>query len=54
VVEALSGEATAVVDPYLGEVTHWGGQGLQPHQDAVISAAEGLVAKLAARCGRRQ
>ena len=38
--EELSGIATGVVDPFLDFFTSMGGQELQPHQDAVIRAAE--------------
>jgi acetoin utilization deacetylase AcuC-like enzyme len=49
VVEALSGIRTAVEDPALEQVEAWGGQALQPHQDAAIRQAEGLVAMLRRR-----
>ncbi|GLC46063.1 hypothetical protein PLESTM_001821300 [Pleodorina starrii] len=41
--EALSGEKTDVQDPWLHEVQSWGYQELQPHQEAVLTAAEGLL-----------
>lgn len=40
VLEELSGSSTGVVDPFLGFFAGVGGQELQPHQDAVIRAAE--------------
>jgi len=43
VMEELSGVKTAVNDPMLGMVTTAGGQELQPHQDAVIHAAESFL-----------
>lgn len=46
VMEALSGIDTGTVDPFDDLLGGLGGQKLQPHQDAVISAAEGLLGKL--------
>jgi acetoin utilization deacetylase AcuC-like enzyme len=43
VIEAFSGIRTAVVDPYLEELMHMGGQELQPHQAAAVAAAAALV-----------
>jgi acetoin utilization deacetylase AcuC-like enzyme len=43
VIEEFAGLRTAVVDPYLEELMHMGGQDLQPHQAAAIDAAAGLV-----------
>ncbi|KAG2452933.1 hypothetical protein HYH02_002272 [Chlamydomonas schloesseri] len=37
--QSLSGLSTHVADPWLHEVTSWGYQELQPHQDAAITAA---------------
>jgi acetoin utilization deacetylase AcuC-like enzyme len=50
VMEQLSGIRTPVTDPSAANLAGAGGQELQPHQDAVISNAEALVAKLARRC----
>ena len=49
VFEALSGEATAVVDPFLPALAGNPWQALQPHQDRAIAAAQeaGLAALLA-------
>jgi acetoin utilization deacetylase AcuC-like enzyme len=44
VVETLSGIRTEVEDPWLSWISAMGGQTLQPHQDAVIRAAEALLA----------
>ncbi|EFJ42331.1 hypothetical protein VOLCADRAFT_97594 [Volvox carteri f. nagariensis] len=44
--EALSGEKTEVQDPWLHEVSSWGYQELQPHQEAVVARAEKLLDKL--------
>lgn len=38
VVEALSGVETVVEDPWLGDIPHYGGQSLQPHQSSVIES----------------
>jgi acetoin utilization deacetylase AcuC-like enzyme len=46
VMEELSGRRTNVVDPMAASASTAGGQGLQPHQDGVIRAAEGLVERL--------
>ena len=43
VIEEFAGIRTPVVDPYLEELMHMGGQELQPHQAAVIDAAAALV-----------
>jgi len=43
VMEELSGERTEVVDPFLEFFESIGGQALQPHQDALIRAAEAHV-----------
>jgi hypothetical protein len=43
--EALSGETTGCVDPYVEEIEILPYQALQPHQDAVITAAEAIVQK---------
>lgn len=45
VMEALSGETTGCVDPYVEEIEILPYQALQPHQDAVITAAEAIVRK---------
>ncbi len=45
VMEALSGESTGCVDPYVEEIEILPYQALQPHQDAVITAAEAIVQK---------
>ncbi|GFR46729.1 hypothetical protein Agub_g8352 [Astrephomene gubernaculifera] len=44
--EEMSGVRTGVQDPWLEEVSRWGYQGLQAHQEAVVAAAEGVVAAL--------
>lgn len=49
VMETLSGIRTSVVDPMSEHIDEWGWQALQPHQDAMIAAAEPLVAQLQAR-----
>jgi acetoin utilization deacetylase AcuC-like enzyme len=43
VLEEFSGLRTEVIDPYLEELMQMGGQGLQPHQAAVIDAAAALA-----------
>jgi acetoin utilization deacetylase AcuC-like enzyme len=43
VIEEFAGIRTPVVDPYLDELMHMGGQDLQPHQAAAIEAAAALV-----------
>ena len=43
VIEEFAGIRTPVVDPYLDELMHMGGQDLQPHQAAAIDAAAALV-----------
>ena len=44
IVEELSGRRTDVADPLLGLLASFGGQDLQPHQDAVIREAMKLAA----------
>jgi acetoin utilization deacetylase AcuC-like enzyme len=44
VIEELSGLRTQVSDPFLPIVSAWRHQALQPHQDAVVTEAERLVA----------
>ncbi|MDH3690479.1 MAG: class II histone deacetylase, partial [Gammaproteobacteria bacterium] len=46
VLEALSGKASGVSDPYLAAIESMGGHELYPHQQAVIEQAESLVAKI--------
>jgi acetoin utilization deacetylase AcuC-like enzyme len=46
VMEELSGLSTGVVDPFLEFFSGMGGQDLQPHQDAVIRAAEARLAAI--------
>jgi acetoin utilization deacetylase AcuC-like enzyme len=46
VMEELSGISTGVVDPFLEFFMAIGGQALQPHQDAVIRAAEKKLERL--------
>lgn len=46
VMEALSGTRTGVVDPFNEYIASFGGQQLQPHQDAVIQQARGLIDRL--------
>jgi len=46
VIEQLSGERTAIKDPFLPIAAGFSHQALQPHQDAVIRAAEELVRKI--------
>ena len=43
ILEEFSGIRTSVVDPYLDEFMHMGGQSLMPHQAAIIDAAAELV-----------
>ena len=50
-VEQLSGVTSGVKDPFLWEVSGWGYQALQAHQDAVVKGAEGVLAKLKGRVG---
>jgi hypothetical protein len=44
IMEELSGRRTEVADPLLGLLAAFGGQYLQPHQDAVIREAMKLAA----------
>ncbi len=53
VIETLAGVRTEVVDPLTDHIDEWGWQALQPHQDAMIAKAEGLVDRLAARLSAR-
>jgi acetoin utilization deacetylase AcuC-like enzyme len=46
VLEEMSGVKTHVADPWAPLMANWGGQALQPHQQAVISAAAELVKKI--------
>ena len=46
VIEEFAGIRTSVVDPYLEELTHMGGQELEPHQAAAIDAAAALVQRI--------
>ncbi|KAF8062643.1 histone deacetylase-like amidohydrolase [Scenedesmus sp. PABB004] len=48
VIEELAGLRSKVVDPYWEDVSSFGGQGLQPHQDAALRAAEANLAALRA------
>ena len=43
VLEEMTGIKTHVADPWAPLMAHWGGMGLQPHQQAVIAAAAKLV-----------
>jgi acetoin utilization deacetylase AcuC-like enzyme len=43
VLEEMAGVKTHVADPWAPLMANWGGMGLQPHQQAVISAAAKLV-----------
>jgi len=43
VLEEMSGTKTHVSDPWAPLMANWGGQTLQPHQQAVIAAAAQLV-----------
>lgn len=47
VVEQLSGRPSSVEDPFLPIFEALGGQGLQPHQEAAIAAAQANVARIA-------
>ncbi|MEM9601313.1 MAG: class II histone deacetylase [Pseudomonadota bacterium] len=38
VVEALNGRQSSIEDPWLGDIPHYGGQAIMPHQRAVIDA----------------
>ncbi len=46
VIEALSGVATGVEDPWLSSMRLWSGHELQPHQAAAIEAAAPLLDRL--------
>jgi acetoin utilization deacetylase AcuC-like enzyme len=46
VLEEMSGQKTHVADPWAPLMANWGGMALQPHQQAVISAAADLVKKI--------
>ncbi len=46
VLEEMSGVKTHVEDPWAPLMAKWGGQALQPHQQAVIAAAAALVKKI--------
>ena len=48
VLEALSGASTDVVDPFNEYIASFAGQDLQPHQEAVIHEARGLIDRLKA------
>jgi len=47
VLEELSGIRTHVMDPWEPLMAAWGGNALQPHQDAAIDEAAALVARIA-------
>jgi acetoin utilization deacetylase AcuC-like enzyme len=49
VIETLANYRTEVVDPLSDHIDEWVGQDLQPHQIAVIDAAEGLLTRLRKR-----
>nr|WP_244661568.1 hypothetical protein [Mesorhizobium huakuii] len=49
VIETLANHRTEVVDPLSDHIDEWAGQDLQPHQAAVIDAAEALLAGLRQR-----
>lgn len=51
VIEQLAGHRTSVIDPYLREVSNWGYQGLQPHQQEVISKSVEVVELLKSKLG---
>ena len=46
IMEALSGESTGIVDPYLELVMNMGGQELQAHQEQRIKECEPLLERL--------
>ena len=46
VIETLANHRTDVVDPLSDHIEEWSGQALEPHQDAVIKAAEKLLVGL--------
>ena len=50
VLETLSGIDTHTEDPFDEMFNKFSGQDLQPHQDARVEEAQGLVANLVARC----
>ena len=54
IVEELAGVRTDLADPLLGLLEGFGGQELQPHQDAVIREAEKLVAGARPQPSRRR
>jgi hypothetical protein len=43
VLEEMTGIKTHVADPWAPLMANWGGMGLQPHQQALISDAAKLV-----------
>lgn len=49
VIETLAGQQTSVQDPFDEYIGSFGGQDLQPHQDAVIARAEQLLSGLGSR-----
>ena len=53
VIEQLSGERTAISDPFLPIAAGFSHQDLQPHQDQVLAAAEQLATGIDARKDRR-
>ncbi|KAG1671192.1 hypothetical protein FOA52_010128 [Chlamydomonas sp. UWO 241] len=52
VIEALSGINSGLSDPMVDEINGYGYQSLQPHQDAVLVQAEGVVARLVEKMGK--
>ena len=46
IIEELAGIRTGIEDPLLGLLAAFGGQDIQPHQEAVVSQAAGLAAGL--------
>jgi len=48
VIETLAGLRTDAEDPYLGELSQMGGQGLLPHQASVIDAARQIAGRVPA------
>jgi hypothetical protein len=54
IVEELAGVRTGLADPLLGLLESFGGQDLQPHQEAVIQEAAKLVAGIRPQPSRRR
>ena len=53
ILEEMSGVRTGLADPLLDLLASFGGQDMQPHQEAVIREAEKLAARLGERAESR-